>query len=541
FQEKLARVKEFLVGSGATGCEVLINWAMMGVGGGPRGKVFVTDMDTIATSNLNRYCLFRPWDVGKLKSSTAVAAMISMNPDMSGSATAFTESLSVDSESRFNDVFWGALTGVTTALDNVEARRYVDRRCVLFRKRLLESGMLGTKGSTQVVLPDLTEAYSSSQDPPETQFKLDHKVSHFLYLNEHTIDWALYLFDAYFRSSPENVNSFLNTSLANEAAFTVASLQSLPNPHMTPEETLDDLKSHLITQRPLGFCDCVTWARMQFEVHFCNRIRQTLSDFPKDASTSSGIQFWSGLKKVPNPIIFNSENRLRQLLHLDFIIAAAKLRAFNYNINVETDEVNYYKELVSSKNLVVPVFEPEVWREHEEVPENATEVLEHELAMFIKDLRAQTAQMSDKHLHPVHLEIDDSTNGHLDFITAASNLRATNFRIPIADRRRTKRIAGNLLPAIVTTTAVVAGLTCLELYKAVDGKQKSDDYKNGFLNLALPFVGFSALVAARTFKYNNSEFTLWDRIEFHQEPTLQELLDFFRKEHELEVTMISFG
>lgn len=44
---------------------------------------------------------------------------------------------------------------------------YVDRRCVYYRKPLLESGTLGTKGNVQVVIPFLTESYSSSQDPPE--------------------------------------------------------------------------------------------------------------------------------------------------------------------------------------------------------------------------------------------------------------------------------------------------------------------------------------------------------------------------------------
>lgn len=47
--------------------------------------------------------------------------------------------------------------------------QYMDRRCIIYEKPLLESGTLGTKGNTQVVLPHMTESYSSSQDPPEKQ------------------------------------------------------------------------------------------------------------------------------------------------------------------------------------------------------------------------------------------------------------------------------------------------------------------------------------------------------------------------------------
>ena len=35
------------------------------------------------------------------------------------------------------------------ALDNVEARLYMDGRCLFYQKPLLESGTLGTKGNTQ--------------------------------------------------------------------------------------------------------------------------------------------------------------------------------------------------------------------------------------------------------------------------------------------------------------------------------------------------------------------------------------------------------
>lgn len=168
-EEKICNGRHFLVGAGAIGCEMLKNWAMMGVGSGPEGSITVTDMDTIEKSNLNRQFLFRPKDVTKHKSSTAAEAVAVMNPDLAalGKIKARQDRVGAETENIFNDDFWEDLTLVTNALDNVEARRYVDRRCVYYRKALLESGTLGTKGNTQVVIPHLTESYSSSSDPPE--------------------------------------------------------------------------------------------------------------------------------------------------------------------------------------------------------------------------------------------------------------------------------------------------------------------------------------------------------------------------------------
>ena len=49
----------------------------------------------------------------------------------------------------------------------MDARLYLDRRCVYYGKPLLESGTLGTMGNTQIVIPKVTESYGSSRDPPE--------------------------------------------------------------------------------------------------------------------------------------------------------------------------------------------------------------------------------------------------------------------------------------------------------------------------------------------------------------------------------------
>ena len=343
YQEKIANLKQFLVGAGAIGCEMLKNWAMMGLGTGPNGKIWVTDMDSIEKSNLNRQFLFRAPDVGNMKSDCAARAVQRMNPELNGHIETLREKVGPDTEHVFTQAFWKNLDGVTNALDNVEAREYVDRRCVFFRKPLLDSGTLGTKGNTQVVLPDLTESYSSSRDPPEQSFPMC-TIRSFPNRIEHTIAWAKeYMFERAFVKAPQTVNLYLT-----QPNFIETTMKQEGN----HQEMLETIRSFLTTERPRTFEDCIAWARLQFETEFVNKIQQLLYNFPKDSTTSGGSPFWSGAKRAPDPLKFDANNPT----HLGFIVAAANLHAFNYGIKPPSNDKAYYiREL---EDVIVPDFTP---------------------------------------------------------------------------------------------------------------------------------------------------------------------------------------
>jgi len=530
FQRKMVSLKYFIVGMGAIGCEMIKNFAMMGVGCSPEGSVIVTDMDLIEKSNLNRQFLFRPHDVQQMKSQTAAKAVKVMNPDIN--VNPHQNRVGIETEKIYNDEFFESLDGVCNALDNVDARMYMDRRCVYYKKPLLESGTLGTKGNVQVVLPDITESYSSSQDPPEKSIPIC-TLKNFPNAIEHTLQWARDSFEGLFTQAAETVNQYLNDPKFMERTMKLQGMQLL--------ETLESVEK-AVKSRPKEFQDCIQWARLLFQEYFDNQITQLLFNFPPDQVTSSGAPFWSGPKRCPKAVKFNPNDDL----HIDFIIAAANLYGFNYGLEACLDRSVVLNGL---KDVHVPEFIPKSGVKisvTDQEAQNANADVDSVKVEKLLSTLPPPDQIKELKTFPCDFEKDDDTNFHMDFIVACSNLRATNYSIPLADRHKSKLIAGKIIPAIATTTSLVTGLVCLELYKIINGNKKIDNYKNGFVNLALPFFGFSEPIAAPKMKYNETEFTLWDsfiingKMEDGSEMTLQQLMDHFQNLG-LEITMISQG
>lgn len=530
--QKLADSKLFMVGCGAIGCEMLKNYALLGVGTSEKGQITITDNDLIEKSNLNRQFLFRPQHIRQPKSTTAAKSAVQINAAMK--IIPQQHKVCPQTESTvYPDRFFEAQDLVVNALDNVEARRYVDSRCVTAQRSLLESGTMGTKGHTQVIVAHLTESYTSQRDPPDEEVPYCTLKS-FPASIEHCIQWARDKFESSFAQKPNLFNKFWS-SHGNVTEVT----QKLEN--SSPLEGAVQV-SKLVESRPTTWEDCIVIGRLKFEKYFNHKAKHLLHAFPLDTRISDGSLFWQSPKRPPVPVAFDPSKDL----HLNFIIGTAHLYADVCGVPlpnpIDIDKIQQVLQTVK-----VPHFTPSNKKiitdesETKSAEENTVET--DDLVEAADRIKAHSDSNKLGKMVPAEFEKDDDSNGHIDFITAAANLRAMMYQIECADRLKIKRIAGKIVPAIATTTAAVAGLVTIELIKVVQ-KLPIEKYRNCFLNLALPVMLLSEPgPAERTVIREGLSYTNWDRWDVYgnKDYTLQQFLTYFKDKYGFEATMVGQG
>mmetsp|Transcript_36108 Transcript_36108/g.46540 ORF Transcript_36108/g.46540 Transcript_36108/m.46540 type:complete len:726 (+) Transcript_36108:2119-4296(+) len=601
----LRKQKWFLVGAGAIGCELLKNAALIGLGAAEaspiqkdkvvgvadnRGLV-VTDMDTIEKSNLNRQFFFRSTHVGSYKSTVACQATKDMNPLMK--ITSLTTAVDKHSNipGAFDDKFWSSLDGVLTALDNVEARLFVDAQCLKFRKPLIDAGTLATKGSVQVVVPFITETYGDSSDPSDSNENIPIcTLKSFPYRSEHTIQWARELFDDCFVKMPEivtqishlltEVNSLdldLNLDLGGNISTYLSSVG-------LSEELKEELKVETVVKKVSQLIQmklqliqtnqdkdinhnnsseslwlissaCFDWVFDFILIeNFIKPIQHQRRQYGEDAiDTETGLPFWGGHKRRPEEVKIDFQSRFQ----CELLSHSARLL---YRVLIGRQNLSLIElELLSpseASNHLMKKLSPKILKDTQKSQNKSIN-----LSLGTN----QTKAILDLKLKSLIFEKDNDANGQIDFITSASNLRGVSYGIQPMERLQVKRIAGRILPAIATTTAAVSALSCIELIKIVQmnsaSNQKLNKTKeeenlkyvkrfqkdqrvkklhNSFLNLAVPLFSISEPVHAQEFSLGISEdshennnkrntFTIWDVFDVNPKKEKLPLAELVRR------------
>ena len=243
---------------------------------------------------------------------------------------------------------------------------------------------------------------------------------------------------------------------------------------------------------------CVQEARNIFDSNYDHSIRDLKSLFPDDHKDSSGQPFWSGPKRSPQPVTFDVNDDL----HVDFVYNCANLIFANLGMpSISVEEIKRVAASLPAQpyvKKVIVVETPEEVKEREAAGKPAPQQAaanddddEPVITQLLSQLRVSTESITSESLLAADFEKDDDSNFHIDFINACSNLRARNYKITECDRNKTKMIAGKIIPAIATTTAMITGVVSNEIFKYTQGWNDVAKFKNAFCNLALPMLMFS--------------------------------------------------
>ncbi|CAF0838485.1 unnamed protein product [Adineta steineri] len=520
----LAKQRLFMVGCGAIGCELLKLFALLGVG--RNGQITITDHDHIEKSNLNRQFLFHKQHLNQPKSTIAAESAHDMNKELK--IKSYTLKVGVGTSDICSDKFISDQTIIVNALDNIEARRYMDSRCVTNKKPLIESGTMGPKGHTFVVVPFKSESYSNQNDPIDKDVPYCN-VKSFPANIEHCTIWAREKFESTFHMKPSLYNSIMSQ----------ANIWS----RISNGETIDDLPKiyKFMKRKCTNWNECVNLAREKFDKYFSHKARDLLHKFPADMVDDKGIPYWKLPKRAPTPIDFD----INDDLHYNFVLSCAKIFAIIYAIPVTNEQINNVEK---NKNIISET-KIEPWQPRNKVIITDPTVAKptqskHEGDISTDEWKFAQERTKDYKASPIPFEKDDDFQ--IDFIAAATNLRAQMYGLEAGDRYEIKRIAGRIVPAIGTTTSTVSGLIIIELVKLCLSQLKElplEIYRNFYINIALPFLIASEPLACTVQKIGKFDVNIWSSFEIKGNPnmTLEGFIQEVEKKYDIKPVLISEG
>lgn len=158
-------------------------------------------MDEIDVSNLNRQFLFRKEHVSQPKAEVAAAAVREFNKDVK-----LVAHYGNVMDSKFSVTFFEQFDVVLNALDNLAARRHVNRICVACERPLIEAGSTGYLGQASVIKRGENECYDCTP-------KQAPKVYAYCTIRStpekpiHCVIWARHLYNLIF--GPEDSENML--------------------------------------------------------------------------------------------------------------------------------------------------------------------------------------------------------------------------------------------------------------------------------------------------------------------------------------------
>ena len=163
-QTKIKNTKVIIVGMGALGSVLGMNLAQAGV-----GHLVLIDLDTIEFSNLNRQLLFHEQDVGLFKAEVSCEKLKEVNSEIN--IDYYTKKVQEIPLNEFLKKEQYQNLIMVDALDNFEARRWLNSIAVTKSIPLVSGGMYGNYGNLQVIIANETPCLECQPLIPEKELQ----------------------------------------------------------------------------------------------------------------------------------------------------------------------------------------------------------------------------------------------------------------------------------------------------------------------------------------------------------------------------------
>ncbi|KAF4626952.1 hypothetical protein G7Y89_g11199 [Cudoniella acicularis] len=390
---KVKEARILMVGAGGIGCELLKNLVLTGF-----GEIHVVDLDTIDLSNLNRQFLFRHEHIKKSKALVAKEAAHAFNPSVK--LVAHHANIK---DPEFNVSWFKGFTMVFNALDNLEARRHVNKMCLAADVPLIESGTTGFNGQVQVIKKGVTACYDCAPKETPKSFPVC-TIRSTPSQPIHCIVWGKSYLLSEILGASEDESAEMDHSEDSENAKEIEKLRQ-------ESQALKKIREAMGTP---------SFPQLLFDKVYKDDITRL----------RSMEEMWK-TRRPPEP------------LNYDGIIEKA--------VDVETSKDKILKD------------GQRVWNLEENVI-----VFKDSLERLSKRMAEMQSSANGHSAEPV-ITFDKDDDDTLDFVTASANLRSIVFGIETKSRFDIKQMAGNIIPAIATTNAIVAGLCVLQSFKVLRG------------------------------------------------------------------------
>lgn len=335
---------------------------------------------------------------------------------------------------------------VFNALDNLEARRHVNKLCLAADVALVESGTTGFNGQVAVIKKGVTACYDCTPKESPKSFPVC-TIRSTPSQPIHCIVWARsYLLKLVVPPKPCVWRPIPCADMPRLAKYLVSARMSLCS--ITQKMQIMVSRPHLPSPKDDSF-------RFPLTIIAAREIEE----LKKECEELKKIKDSMGSPKFPQMLfdkVFDTDiERIRSLEDM------WKSRRPPEPLEYEKLSSRAARDF-SAKDAIL-------------ADGQRTWSLEENLVVFIDSLD----RLSKRLLHlkktkdpssadPI-ITFDKDDEDTLDFVTSSANIRSSIFGIDRKSKFDIKQMAGNIIPAIATTNAVVAGLCVLESFKILKG------------------------------------------------------------------------